>query len=440
MAVDNSDTLKLEIELLEKQEAFVFSQVQFPLFLGGVGGGKTWGGAVKAMLKVLEFPEVPGLICANTYSQLADATIKVFKAVLDYYGIRYWHKEQRNNIYIPVGGVLAEIHCRSLDKFEHRRGTEYGWAWLDEARDMKEEAFHVVLARLRYPHIDVRQLWITTTPFGFNWIYKKFIKNPIKGSEVFVSGTHDNYFLPDDYVEALLDSFDDRLAKQEVYAEILDISKGQLYHQFDRNIHVKDDLEYDKYLPLIHSWDFNVDPFCTVVMQVHGSEVHIIDEIVIRDASVENIVTELKRRYPPKKHESIYCLYGDATGRQRTLTKNNLTTWDLVNLALMEVETSLGNYKVENSVISANPSVYARNNAVNMMFKNAKGKIRLYIDQKCDYTITDCEQAVKKEGSQEPDKKAGTDLYHCMEAVGYFIEYNYPVGGRTAFMNASRKG
>ena len=64
--------------------------------------------------------------------------------------------------------------CRSLDNYDDIRGLEIGWAWIDETRDTKREAFDVVLGRLRHQHSDRYDVRITTTPKGFNWLHDVF--------------------------------------------------------------------------------------------------------------------------------------------------------------------------------------------------------------------------------------------------------------------------
>ena len=49
----------------------------------------------------------------------------------------------------------------------------------------------------------------------------------------------------------------------------------------------------------------------------------------------------------------------------------------------------------------------------------------MYIDPKCVKTIHSLERQLYKEGSSIPDKESGYD--HMSDALGYAIEYLYPV-------------
>ena len=442
--IAQAKTLKVKLELMKAQEDFVFSRDKYPAFIGGIGSGKTRGGSYKALLAILDAPNALGLIAANTYSQLRDYTVQTFRDVLKEHKITFTEMKSEKTIFVFIGGRVTAVHCRSMDNVETIRGGSYGWAWLDEARDMTANDFEVVQGRLRDRNISIRQLWITTTPFGYNWVHKKFSKEPIAGSRIFHATTADNPFLPKDYYDSLLETFDEKLAKQELGGEFLDITRGRIYHGFNRSEHVRSNLRYNPRLPLIHVWDFNVDPFSTIIIQETQRGTEVIDEIVIRDANIEEVVNELKRRYPPENHGSKaggqwvpthYHLYGDATGNARTV-HGNFTAWDVVHECLMQGLQ----YEVTDHVRRSNPSRTARYNAVNARLKNAKQQKRCFIADHCHYLISDLEQMVKKVGTQEPDT-SNKDLSHTSDCLGYYIEANFPVtAARSGIRYARRRG
>ena len=103
----------------------------------------------------------------------------------------------------------------------------------------------------------------TTTPNGFNWLYKRFVVDPPTSALVVYSRTTDNLEnLSESYVLDLSKQYDDRLARQELDGQFVNLNSGNVYYAFDRNQHVKDipatsDLYYV-------GLDFNVHPFCGV--------------------------------------------------------------------------------------------------------------------------------------------------------------------------------
>ena len=437
-----------------KQEAFVFSEADYVVALAGIGGGKTKAGAIRAMLQCIKHPKHIGLICANTVRQLEDYTVSAFIETLKENSIIYEVKKSLKKIFVRVGKVngkplWAEVHYRSMENYNNIRGGEYGWIWLDEARDYKREAFQVILGRIGRKKTDFKQsIFITTTPKGEDWINDFFIDEEsqeyLPGVELFRWTTADNHFLNPDYVKRLEDAYDPEFFRQEALAEIVDTTRGAFYAQFRTSMHILDDefVDYDPHRPLIWCLDFNVDPFCTTIIQQYGSVTYVIDEIVIPDATCDEIVRELKERYPPDRHYSQLHIYGDATARGRN-RQTKKSDWAAIDYALIHEMKHLGQYDIIKKVKKQNPRIMERIRSVNARFINAKGEKRLYILKKCKYTVRDCKRLKKKEGSHEVDPaqiKADPRLGHCMDSVGYFIYSVFPLGKMESHRNINRIG
>ena len=71
------------------------------------------------------------------------------------------------------------------------------------------------------------------------------------------------------------------------------------------------------------------------------------------------------------------------------------------------------------------PLVRDRINAVNSKFKNTKGVNSLYVLKSCKNVIKSIERQIYKEGTNVPDKDGSHD--HFNDALGYLVEYNFPV-------------
>ena len=58
-------------------------------------------------------------------------------------------------------------------------------------------------------------------------------------------------------------------------------------------------------------------------------------------------------------------------------------------------------------------------------FKNAKGVNSLFVLKSCKNVIKSIERQIYKEGTNVPDKDSGFDDFN--DALGYLVEYNFPV-------------
>ncbi len=245
-AVDYSilpDVYDIELRLLPSQYEFVGSDYVHTAFVGGLGSGKTYCGAIKLILRALA-PQnwaAKGYIGANTYKQLYQATLSTLFQVMDEFGIWYKFKVATSELWIE--DRPAPILCYSLENYNALRGIELGFAWLDETSRTKEDAFRVVVGRLRHRGADL-SLDITTTPDGFNWLYDRFVTDLEDNPELcdlrtlIHASTYENYHLPDQYFYNLEATFDALMLRQEVDGEFINIFGGRCYRTFSRVEHL----------------------------------------------------------------------------------------------------------------------------------------------------------------------------------------------------------
>ena len=78
-----------------------------------------------------------------------------------------------------------------MEKYDDVRGIEAGWVWSDECAFYREEAFQVLIGRIRDIH-GTCQWKGTTTPNGYNWLWKTFESEPMENSRIIYGRTIDN--------------------------------------------------------------------------------------------------------------------------------------------------------------------------------------------------------------------------------------------------------
>jgi phage terminase large subunit len=206
------------IRLYETQRKFVDCGASAVAFLGGVGSGKTIGGAAKSLKYVSENALSLGMIGAPTFKMLRDSSLRSVMAMFPQRFIKYFDK---SNMIISLENG-AEILLRSTDDPETLRGPSLAWIWLDEAALMPAEVWKICQGRLRQQGFKT-QAWITTTPKGFNWVYQEFILQDRPDYKYFRCSTGKNPFLPADYARKLLESYKDNpeFIKQEIEGEFV---------------------------------------------------------------------------------------------------------------------------------------------------------------------------------------------------------------------------
>lgn len=200
------------------QGRFLRSTARYRAFIAGVGSGKTYAGVMASYQASNEAER--GAIVAPTYSMLKDVVLPAFRKLASYEIANV----NKADLYADMT-FGSRILFRSADKPDRLRGLNLGWAWIDEAAQVSEETWDILLGRLR---LDPGRAWITTTPKGHNWVYDRFVDDPSGDHETFRARTTENPHLPDDFVESLREQYTERFRRQEMRGEFIE-AEGALW-------------------------------------------------------------------------------------------------------------------------------------------------------------------------------------------------------------------
>lgn len=386
----------MDITLLPHQDAFIHDDHKVCALISGVGAGKSFAGRVWIIKKAIDNPDTLGFIGANTYSQLRDTVLNPLFAELETLGLPYNFNAQTGEL--ELAG--ARIKCAALENFNMLRGIEIGWCYLDEIRDLRQEAFDMMLGRLRCKQSNALQMRCTTTPNGFDWIYDRFAgERQTPEFHMIHATSKDNPYLPEGYLETLRGNYDSKFAAQELEGQFVSLTSGRIYHAFNREIHLKE-TKMDPSNPTIWvGMDFNVDPMCAVIAVVDTKKIHIIDEIHKSNSNTFEVAAMIRARYP----DHIITVIPDATGKAR---KTCAVSSDHAILQSEGFHVKVGR---------SNPLREDRFNTVNKLFSEG----RLYVDPSCKMLIKNLEQEVHG--------KNPADIGHINDALGYLCYYYQPL-------------
>jgi hypothetical protein len=420
---------------LESQKRFLRSQKRFKAFSGAVGSGKSLALIYQALMLSQLNPGCLGLIGAPTYPMLRDATMREFFSELHSSEIPYEYFKAESRLVLKDSG--SQIIFRAVEEFERLRGTNLAWFGLDECALCPEEAFQMLQARLRNPQANHLCGYAVTTPKGFDWFWRYFVKNEDPQYELVMANPGENKYLPPDFYKTLGNTYDERLYRQEVLGEFLNINSGRVYYPFDSTIHVKQ-VELNRALPIYWSLDFNLTPMCSVICQIHDDSsqmdvrnqlrrvrLEVIDEIRLNDARTEHACEEfVNRLHKMGLHHADVRIYGDASAsqRQRSASAGAKSDWEMVKRCL--ANQTLVDIKASFHSRAANPAIRDRVAAVNSMLLNANKEIRMAISPRCKTLITDLEEVNWQEGTAQIDN-SNRKLVHMSDALGYLCEKEF---------------
>lgn len=326
--------------------------------------------------------------------------------------------ETRMVIYLING---SRIHLKGADKPDTLRGVGLHFLVMDEAQDIKEETWELVL-RPTLASTGGRAIFIAT-PKSFNWLHEKYVLGQRPALIVDERGhtvpnewaswqfpTITSPFIPRQEIIQARRDMDPRSFRQEFEASFETMS-GRVYYPFDRREHVGD-YPFNPLLPIHIGMDFNIDPMSSIIIQEqHNGEIWVVDEAILFGSNAQETADELSRRY--HRHINQISIYPDPAGNNRNHDRGE-SSLDI----LREAGFKSIYYKRKH------PLVADRVNSVNRLLRTAEGDIRLRVDSKCRKFIDSLEQTIYKEGSREVDKRQGME--HASDAFGYYADFRHP--------------
>ena len=395
------------VELLQKQDDFIFSTQKYPAFIAGLGSGKTWAGCLRGLLKCA--PGQDGVIIAPTYPMIRDVTQKTFLNILD--------SGNQSFDFNKTEGLLkyrgASILFRSADIPERLRGINVNWAYLDEAALMREAIWKVILGRIRIG--DNPSAWITTTPAGFNWVYRYWVEQQNKNYQIIHASTRDNIYLPEEYLQDLEANYSGEYAKQEIDGDFVAF-EGLVYSEFSHHVHILDPFSPPEDWQRVRGIDFGyTNPFVCLWGAIDpDGRLYIYDEHYLRRAL---IVTHA---------EAIHSREGDFIW-----TVSDHDAQDNAELRAQEIYT----INAKKEVIAGIQKVKAR------LKVQGDWKPRLFITSNCVNTIKEAgmyrwaESKSGRNDKEEPIKESD----HCMDPIRYMVMQLDPGGGYISTQTTKRK-
>ena len=316
----------------------------------------------------------------------------------------------------------STLYVLGMDKPSRAEGVQWDGGVLDESGDQRPGVFDTTFV----PAFSHRRAWCwrigVPKRYGVGTAdFKAFFDRGASGEDPDIQ----SFTWPSRDIltaEALRFARDnlDPVDFSEQYEANWEKAGGAVFHAFAKDGNISPHVVYRPDATLIVGSDCNVNPMCWVlahkVRAADGvEELHVFDELVIRNTNTERTLSELHKRYG--RHASGWAFFGDATGRAR---KTAAAESDYLQIR--------NDRRFEGARVfypRSNPSVVNRFAACNALFRSASGRRRCKIHPKCKRLIDDLEQRAWKEGTREPDDYG--DLGHASDAMGYIVTRLFPL-------------
>ena len=405
------------LEVTQDQINIINDESRFKVIVAGRRWGKTHLSLFDLLINEKEgtwkHPKKRAWFVSPTYRQSKNIAWNILKEIVFEYPQLIKKKNEAELSVEFING--SSIELKGAVNEDSLRGVGLNKVIVDEMAFLKKEAWTEVLR----PALSDKKgsAMFIGTPDGFNYFYDLYQKGMSKedGFNSWHFKSIDSPFLDSEEIDAARKELDEKTFRQE-YEASFETASGKIYYTFDRKLNNSDET-YIKQLPLILTVDFNVSPMSWLLIQEIKGQTHVIDEVIRRNTNTEEMSKAIGDLYG---YGTRFDVYGDYSGTARS-TRSPSTDFDIIRTFLPNCVFNL----------KPNPSVIDRINSVNSRLCNAKAERKLFINIKnCPELTRDLEQVVWKEGKREIDK-SNLDRTHTSDALGYYIDYEYSIRGKT---------
>jgi len=305
---------------LPAQRAFHSSPAKYRLYAGGFGSGKTLCGCQEVNALALRYPGNFILVGAQTYTNLRDTTLQTFleivpTPVLKGGKLEIAFNKTEMSITYQNGTVVI---FRSMDEPNKYKSLNLGAFYIDELSEVAEEIWLMLESRLRRNTIPRRTGFATTNPER-GWVYSRFIQSQGKNSDYayFQAPTTENVYLPEDYVQGLLNSYPESWVKRYIYADWTAF-EGQVYPDFQPTYpyvvpHEEPDPDWPVYVGIDHGLH-NPTAAVWAARNPKDGSLYVFQEYYKKDQLVEHHAKHIKfmsDKYP------VYAYWIDPSTQNR---------------------------------------------------------------------------------------------------------------------------
>lgn len=388
------------------------------VLVGGYGCGKTLITCKRSIATALYNGPVPSMIVAPTYRMLADTSLETLLELLDArVGKKGWHDfaynfaKSKMTIELRLGRRWGRILLRSGEDPTKLKGTNIGCAYIDEPFMQDRAVLDALIARCRHPQAMLREIGATGTPEQLNWghdLCEGELGRKL-GVGVVRASTRDNKALRPEYVDRMVAGYDEKMVRAFVDGQFVNLTEGMIYHRYDPSTVCLDtDPEWARHGGSGQPFagiDFNVDPMALVRGYRQGDHLHIEDERELPNSGTPEAAREIKRDW-----SDVVEVYPDPTCRARKTSGVKGTDYQQLQDAGFDVLAPHRPWARRDRFASVNERM-------------REGK--LTIGPKC----RKLRSALAKMSYALESKEEGKRLSHILDAFGYPVIYQFPVGG-----------
>lgn len=390
-------------------------------YVGGLGSGKTFIGALMLAAYVASYSNSKLLMIAPTLALVRDNTFQKAKEFLKTLEITVDSINKEKTLFITSNGCT--IMLSHGQTYKQLLTYEFNYIDVEEASQISNSVLKQVQGRLRYRNGDAPLILLThTNPPGSTNHYT------LKSGKVFIASSYENKHLPEGYIESLARNMTKEEREKFINSKITPALDDALIPNYEPlNLKIPN-VPY-KIEEVFITCDFNYNPQCWYfgVKTTNGQFYYLQEFLNLRSATIkqsETIFSYILDNYPDFK--TIY-VYGDSAGAFNQRLDNDFVT-------IEKVATSMG-LDIEMRVLPGNPRVNKRLSIFRKCLETDKYKFNLDEMKKTDFVFENSRLDLNTGKILNPTKQEleiDPNLIYCphaVDAISYLMYYEEHIEG-----------
>lgn len=400
-----------------EQLRLISEQKRFKIVPAGRRSGKTE--RFKRMLAKTAM-KTPGLYFAGAPTR--DQVKKIFWKDMKSLTFSSTHGKRPSEsdliIFLPNG---SEIHHIGMDKPERFEGIPWDGGGFDEFGNMKEDAWESNI----FPALNTYNptkpdykpwCWVFGVPEGMNHYYE--LSEQAKNDPDWgYYHWHSSEVLPPEVIEAANRTMSAKQFRQEFEASF-ETAAGRIYEDYrDANTTTQTIKPHER---LVWMHDQNFTPLSSAIGVVRGDDLFLLDEIVLESAISRQSAIEFVEKYKDHQNKTVR-IYGDPAGRAGEKHGHASDYTDIE-----DVLKNAG-WQYERRVKRKHPAIKDRQNAVRAKICTADGHHSLFVNPQTAYWCHKGLSTVQLKNGSSFQEDQTNDYQHITTAIGYMVDYEWPV-------------
>ena len=390
--------------------------------------GKSVAAVAKSVPLAFRSPGFTGIFLEPTIPLLRDVAIPAWEAFLERFSIPYdFRVSPLPNITLKIPGGDTPIFLRSLENVERLIGVNAAWIIADEIDTVKEEIATKAIIKLqgRVRVGNCRQIGFATTPEGYRFMHKFFVKEAGPDKRLIKAKTTDNPYLDPDYAANLMKQYPPQLVESYLNGEFVNLATATVFSEYDR-YSCKTAVVGPGHDEIVFvGADFNIGRSMSIYGVMKSERgvpvIHIFGEHQANDTFA--LAQYLRKQYTNQILLNNLIVYPDASGG-RMQTSSTTTDHQILRDAGIRVITETKNPPVQETIQHTNALFHAAQIRINTAT--------------CPNLVACCLEWGYDE-NLKPEKGTGSDAHdHIGDALRYLAWGAIPAIGRGGVRSGPR--